>query len=80
MKLVGKNLDQVLDAVKCLKFYYGIDNVLLGESKNESINSIDISFSENIKLKSGGEDPKSNLVNEINYILEQEMKTVYLTK
>jgi hypothetical protein len=79
MNLVGKNLDQVLDAVKCLKFYYGKDNVLLGE-KNESTNSIYISFSDNIKLKSAGEDPKSNIVNEINYILEQEMKTVYLTK
>ena len=50
------------------------------ESKNDSENSRSVMFDDLIKLRSGGKDPKSNIVKEMNYVLEGEMKTTKLYK
>lgn len=82
-ELVGDNIDEVLDAVNVLKFYYGEDYVTVqDDSGHESGNkvSVYITFSPNIKLWSGGEIPSSNIIREMNYILEEEMKKPRLYK
>lgn len=82
-ELIGDNLDDVLDAINDLKFHYGKDYVIVeDESGHDSNNRIGvyITFDDSINLRSGGVDPKSNIVREINYILEEEMKNVKLYK
>lgn len=92
-ELIGNSIDEVLDAVNALKFHYGKDCVLVerklfmvliveDESGHDSGNKIGvyITFDDSIKLRSGGVDPKSNIVREMNYILEEEMKNVKLYK
>lgn len=82
-ELIGDNLDDVLDAVNTLKFHYGKDSIKVeNESGHDSNNKIGvyITFDDSIKLRSGGVDPKSNIVREMNYILEEEMKNVKLYK
>jgi len=82
-ELIGDNLDDVLDAISALKFHYGKDYVIVeDESGHDSNNKIGvyITFDDSIKLRSGGADPKSNIVREMNYILEEEMKNVKLYK
>ena len=80
-ELIGNSIDEVLDAVNALKFHYGKDCVIVeDESGHDSVNKIGvyITFDDSIKLRSGGVDPKSNIVREMNYILEEEMKNVKL--
>jgi hypothetical protein len=82
-ELIGDSIDEVLDAVNTLKFHYGKDYVIVeNESGHSSGNKIGvyIIFDDSIKLRSGGEDPKSNIVREMNYILSEEMKNVKLSK
>ena len=79
-ELIGNSLEDVLNAIKTLKFHYGKDSVKVVESKNDSKNSRSVMFDDLIKLRSGGKDPKSNIVNEMNYVLEGEMKTAKLYK
>ena len=79
-ELIGNSLEDVLDAIKTLKFHYGKDFVKVVESKNDSENSRSVMFDDLIKLRSGGKDPKSNIVKEMNYVLEGEMKTTKLYK
>jgi hypothetical protein len=82
-ELIGNSIDEVLDAVNALKFHYGKDCVIVeDESGHDSLNKIGvyITFDDSIKLRSGGVDPKSNIVREMNYILEEEMKNVKLYK
>jgi hypothetical protein len=82
-ELIGNSIGEVLDAVNALKFRYGKDCVIVeDESGHDSGNKIGvyITFDDSIKLRSGGEDPKSNIVREINYILSEEMKNVKLYK
>jgi hypothetical protein len=81
-ELIGNSIDEVLDAVNALKFHYGKDCVIEDESGHDSGNKIGvyITFDDSIKLRSGGVDPKSNIVREMNYILEEEMKNVKLYK
>jgi len=82
-ELIGDNIDEVLDAVNALKFHYGKDYVIVeDESGHESGNkvSVYITFSPDIKLRSGGKIPFSNIVREMNYILEEEMKKPRLYK
>ena len=52
------------------------------ESGHESGNKVGvyIIFDDSIKLRSGDQDPKSNIVREMNYILEEEMKNAKLYK
>ena len=81
-ELIGNNIDEVLDAINTLKFHYGKDYVTVeDENGHESGGKIGvyITFSEDIKLRSGG-DPISNIVREVNYILEEEMKVAKLYK
>ena len=80
-ELIGNSIDEVLDAVNALKFNYGKNYVIVeDESGHDSANKIGvyITFDDSIKLRSEGEDPKSNIVREINYILSEEMKNVKL--
>ena len=82
-ELIGNSIDEVLDAVNALKFHYGKDCVIVeDESGHDSGNKIGVyvTFDDSIKLRSGGKDPKSNIVGEINYILSEEMKNVKLYK
>ena len=82
-ELIGNSIDEVLDAVNALKFHYGKDCVIVeDESGHDSVNKIGgyITFDDSIKLRSGDQDPKSNIVREINYILEEEMKNAKLYK
>ena len=82
-ELIGNSIDGVLDAVNALKFHYGKDCVIVeDESGHDSVNKIGvyITFDDSIKLRSGGVDPKSNIVREMNYILEEEMKNAKLYK
>ena len=82
-ELIGDSVDEVLDAVNVLKFNYGKNYVIVeDESGHASGNKIGvyITFDDSIKLRSEGEDPKSNIVREINYILSEEMKNVKLYK
>jgi hypothetical protein len=82
-ELIGNSIDEVLDAVNALKFHYGKDCVIVeDESGHDSGNKIGvyITFDDSIKLRSGGEDPKSNIVREMNYMLSEEMKNVKLYK
>ena len=82
-ELIGNSIDEVLDAVNALKFHYDKDCVIVeDESGHDSGNKIGgyITFDDSIKLRSGGVDPKSNIVREMNYILEEEMKNVKLYK
>ena len=80
-ELIGNSIDEVLDAVNALKFHYGKDCVIVeDESGHDSGNKIGvyITFDDSIKLRSGGNDPKSNIVREMNYILSEEMKNAKL--
>ena len=80
-ELIGDNLDDVLDAVNTLKFHYGKDSIKVeNESGHDSNNKIGVYIKIHwiIHLRSGGVDPKSNIVREMNYILEEEMKNVKL--
>ena len=89
-ELIGDSIDEVLDAVNALKFHYGKDYVIVENesghevrfSSDESGNKIGvyITFDDSIKLRSGGDDPKSNIVSEMNYILSEEMKNAKLYK
>ena len=81
-ELIGNSIDEVLDAVNALKFHYGKDCVIVEDESGHSVNKIGvyITFDDSIKLRSGGVDPKSNIVREMNYILEEEMKNVKLYK
>ena len=82
-ELIGDNIDEVLGAVNVLKFHYGKDNLKVEDnSGHESGQKVGvyITFSEDIKLRTSGVNPKSNIVNEINYVLEEEMKKVKLYK
>ena len=82
-ELIGNSIDEVLDAVNALKFHYGEDCVKVeDESGHESGNKVGvyIIFDDSIKLRSGDQDPKSNIVREMNYILEEEMKNAKLYK
>ena len=76
-ELIGNSIDAALDAVNALKFHYGKDYVIVeNESGHVSGDKIGvyITFDDSIKLRSGGNDPKSNIVREMNYILSEEMK------
>jgi hypothetical protein len=80
-ELIGDSIDEVLDAVNALKFHYGKDYVIVeNESGHVSGDKIGvyITFDDSIKLRSGGNDPKSNIVREMNYILSEEMKNAKL--
>jgi len=82
-ELIGDSIDEVLDAVNALKFHYGKDYVIVeNESGHVSGDKIGvyITFDDSIKLRSGGNDPKSNIVREMNYILSEEMKNAKLYK
>ena len=82
-ELIGDSIDEVLDAVNVLKFHYGKDYVIVeNENGHASGNKIGvyITFDDSIKLHSSGEDPKSNIVREMNYILSEKMKNVKLYK
>ena len=82
-ELIGDDINDVLDAASTLKFHYGKDNVNIedesGQKSGDQI-SVYITFSPYIKLRSSGEEPKSNIVREMNYILEEEMKKAKLYK
>ena len=82
-ELIGDNIDDVLDAVNTLKFHYGEDNVKIenesGHISGDKI-SVYVTFSSNIKLRSRSEKPRSNIIRDMNYILEEEMKNVILYK
>jgi hypothetical protein len=83
LELISNELDEVLDAVNALKFHYGKDYVIVeNESGHVSGDKIGvyITFDDSIKLRSGGNDPKSNIVREMNYILSEEMKNAKLYK
>jgi hypothetical protein len=78
-ELVGDNLDEVLDSVNCLKFHYGKNNVMVeDESGHDSGDKVSVylTFSDNIQLRS----EESNIVREMNYVLEEEMKKTKLYK
>ncbi len=82
-ELIGDSIDEVLDSVNVLKFHYGKDMVLVEDEtghKSGDKFGVYITFSEEIPLSSGGVDPKSNIVREMNYILEQEQKKSKLYK
>jgi hypothetical protein len=82
-ELVGDHINDVLDAVNALKFHYGESHISVeDESGHESGDKISvyITFSPDIELRSGGEDPHSNIVREVNYILDDEMKKAKLYK
>ena len=82
-ELIGDSLNDVLDAINALKFHYGEDSVIVeDESEHESGNKVGVylSFDDSIELRSSGEDPKSNIVREMNYILEEEMINARLYK
>jgi len=78
-ELIGNNIDDVLDAVSVLKFHYGKDYINIedesGHKSGDNI-SVYVSFSPEIRLRSN----ISNIVREMNYILEEEMKKVKLYK
>jgi hypothetical protein len=75
-EIAGGSTDAVVKAIIGLRFYYGYENVLVDSpvefmlKKDKVVVSID--FSDRIKLQSGG-DPRKNIMNEMNYVLEQEM-------
>ena len=85
-ELIGETINSVLDALNTLKFHYGRDNInvvnlaniCLRIMENKINHSVYITFDDNIKLRSGGKDPKSNITREMNYVLEQEMKSAKL--
>jgi hypothetical protein len=81
-QLIGNSIDEVLDAVNALKFNYGKDSVIVDDDSGVISSTgkigVYITFDDSIKLRSGGEDPKSNIVREMNYILSEEMKNVKL--
>jgi len=82
-ELIGDSLDDVLDAVNALKFHYGEDYVIVEDESGLEFGEkvgVYIIFDDSIKLRSGGSDPKSNIVREMNYILEEEMKNAKLYK
>lgn len=82
-ELIGDTIDEVMDAVNALKFQYGNDYVIVedesGHKSGDKI-SVYITFSPDIKLRSHGEDPFSNIVREMNYTLEEEMMKPRLYK
>ena len=78
-ELIGDSIDEVLDAVNALKFHYGKDYVIV-ENESGHVSGVYITFDDSIKLRSGGNDPKSNIVREMNYILSEEMKNAKLYK
>lgn len=88
-ELIGDGLDNVLDAVNALKYNYGRDYVKVEDECGHAPSilypagnmiGVYITFDDSIKLRSSGKDPKSNIVREMNYILEEEMKNVKLYK
>ena len=79
-ELIGNSIDEVLDAVNALKFHYGKDCVIVEDESGYDSGNVYITFDDSIKLRSAGVDPKSNIVREMNYILEEEMKNVKLYK
>ena len=82
-ELIGDSIDDVLDAVNALKFHYGKNYLKVeDESGHDSGTKVGvyITFDDSIKLRSSGKEPKYNIVSEINYILEEEMKNVKLYK
>lgn len=82
-ELIGDSIDEVLEAVNTLKFHYGEDCVKVeDESGHDSGDKIGVylTFDDSIKLRSSGIDPKSNIVREMNYILEDEMINVKIYK
>jgi hypothetical protein len=78
-ELIGNNIDDVLDAVSVLKFHYCKDYINIedesGYKSGDNI-SVYVSFSPEIRLRSN----ISNIVREMNYIIEEEMKKVKLYK
>jgi len=78
-ELLGPSLDKILDAVNILKITYGKDNIKIfdksGHQSGDNF-SVYIKFSSDIELYSDN----SNIIREINYILEQEESKVKIYK
>ena len=88
-ELIGDNLVDVLDAINALKFHYGKDYIKVEDESGhdakveiagalKNVIGIYITFDDSIKLRSGGLDPKSNIVEEMNSVLKEEMKNAEL--
>ena len=83
-EITGESADAVVKAIIGLRFYYGQEKVLVDNPipfmlKKDKV-SVSIDFSDDIKLQSGGEDPRENIVNEMNYVFGQEMMNVSIAE
>jgi hypothetical protein len=74
-ELIGSDKKKVLDAVNTLRFYYGDKNINISADFIPSENDewvVGMSFPDSITLRSSGDNPRSNIVREMNYALREE--------